>query len=278
MTERRLLLRRLSRHSLAVAGGVIVAAYVLLSMLAPVLSPHDPTRMVPGQQLSGPSVRFPFGTDEYGRDVLSRVIHGSRVSLTIAILSVAIAVSLGTGLGVAAGMSGRQMDNVIMRAMDVLFAFPAILLALFVLAILGPKPQHVVLAIGLVFSPQFARVTRAAVLTVKHLTYVEAAEAMGATTARLLRRHILPNISAPVIVQVSVTLSLAILTESALSFLGLGTQPPAPSWGSMLSASRRFMELAPWVAVFPGVAIAVVVLGFNLVGDGLRDVLDPRLR
>jgi peptide/nickel transport system permease protein len=175
-------------------------------------------------------------------------------------------------------MSGGQIDNLIMRAMDVIFAFPAILLALFVVAILGPRPEYVVLAIGLVFSPQFARVARAAVLTVKHLSYVEAAEAMGATVARLLFRHILPNISAPVIVQASVTLSLAILTESALSFLGLGTQPPTPSWGRMLSDSRHFMELAPWVAVFPGLAIMIVVLGFNLLGDGLRDILDPRLR
>jgi peptide/nickel transport system permease protein len=274
----RLLARRLARHGLAIIGAAVIASYVVVALLAPVISPHDPLRMMPGESLSGPSLRFPFGTDEFGRCTFSRVMHGSRVSLVIAVLSTTIALSLGTALGVAAGVSGRRTDNLIMRAMDVIFAFPAILLALFVLAILGPEPAHIVLAIGLVFSPQFARVARAAVLTVRHLAYVEAAEALGARRGRILLRHILPNISAPVIVQASVTLSLAILTESALSFLGLGTQPPAPSWGSMLSSARRFMELAPWVAVFPGVAIMVVVLGFNLLGDGLRDLFDPRLR
>jgi len=278
MSPGQILLRRLVRHTLALVGFVIILLYVALALLAPSLSPHDPVRMAPGQSLSGPSPQFLFGTDEFGRDIFSRVLYGSRVSLLIAAASVTIALGLGTGLGILAGVQGQRADNVIMRLMDVIFAFPAILLALFVVAILGPKAEHVVLAIGLVFTPQFARVSRAAVLTVKYLDYVEASRALGAAGMRILVRHILPNISAPVIVQLSITLSLAILTESALSFLGLGTQPPAPSWGSMLSAGRRFMELAPWVAVFPGLAIMVVVLGFNLLGDGLRDLLDPRLR
>lgn len=278
MSPGQILLRRLTRHTLALVGCAIILLYVALALLAPSLSPHDPIQMVPGQNLSGPSLRFLFGTDEFGRDVFSRVLHGSRVSLLIATASVAIALVLGTGLGVVAGVRGQRTDNAIMRLMDVIFAFPAILLALFVVAILGPKAEHVVLAIGLVFTPQFARVSRAAVLTVKYLDYVEASRALGAPGARILMRHILPNISAPVVVQLSITLSLAILTESALSFLGLGTQPPAPSWGSMLSTARRFMELAPWVAIFPGLAIMIVVLGFNLLGDGLRDLLDPRLR
>lgn len=275
---RRMLLRRLLRHPLALAGAAIVALYAVMALLAPVVAPYDPVRMAPGQALVGPGPRFPLGTDEFGRDILSRVLHGSRVSLFIAAASVAIALLLGTTVGVAAGLQGRRADNVLMRLMDVVFAFPAILLALFVVAILGPAARHVVLAIGLVYAPQFARVARAAVLATRHLEYVEAARALGASGLRVVARHILPNISAPVIVQVSVTLSLAILTESALSFLGLGTQPPAPSWGSMLSAARRFMELAPWVAIFPGAAIMGVVLGFNLLGDGLRDLLDPRLR
>jgi peptide/nickel transport system permease protein len=274
----RTLLRRLVRHPLALAGAAIVALYAAMSVLAPVVAPHDPVRMMPGHALTGPSAQFPLGTDEFGRDILSRVLHGSRVSLFIATTSVGIALVLGTTVGVAAGLQGRRVDNVLMRLTDVIFAFPAILLALFVVAILGPEARHVVLAIGLVYAPQFARVARAAVLATRHLEYVEAARALGASGLRVVARHILPNISAPVIVQVSVTLSLAILTESALSFLGLGTQPPAPSWGSMLSTARRFMELAPWVAIFPGAAIMIVVLGFNLLGDGLRDLLDPRLR
>jgi peptide/nickel transport system permease protein len=274
----RIALRRLRRHPLAVAGAALVVLYVALAAFAPALATHDPLRMERGQQLVGPGGQFLFGTDEYGRDIFSRVLYGTRVSLGVALASVVIATGSGTALGVIAGMQGRRVDGLVMRAMDVVFAFPAVLLALFIVAILGPRPQYVVIAIGVVFTPQFARVARAAVLAVMPLAYVEAALAAGATSARVLARHVLPNISAPVVVQVSVTLSLAILTESALSFLGLGTQPPAPSWGSMLSGGRRFMELAPWVAVFPGAAIMGIVLGFNLLGDGLRDLLDPRLR
>jgi peptide/nickel transport system permease protein len=277
-TPGRILLRRLGRHPLSLAGAAIVIAYAAMALLAPTIAPYDPVRMLPGQHMVEPSLRFLLGTDEFGRDILSRVLHGSRVSLSIAVASVAIALAIGTTAGVAAGLQGRGVDNAIMRVMDVIFAFPAILLALFVVAILGPGTRQMVAAIGLVFAPQFARVARAAVLATRHLDYVEAARALGASGARVVTRHILPNISAPVIVQVSVTLSLAILTESALSFLGLGTQPPAPSWGSMLSSARRFMELAPWVAISPGAAIMGIVLGFNLLGDGLRDLLDPRLR
>lgn len=263
---------------MSLAGAAIVVAYAAMALLAPTVAPYDPVWMLPGQHLGEPSPRFPLGTDEFGRDILSRVLHGSRVSLFIAAASVAIALALGTTAGVAAGLQGRGVDNAIMRVMDVVFAFPAILLALFVVAILGPGTRQMVAAIGLVFAPQFARVARAAVLATRHLDYVEAARALGASGSRVVTRHILPNISAPVIVQASVTLSLAILTESALSFLGLGTQPPAPSWGNMLSSARRFMELAPWVAISPGAAIMGIVLGFNLLGDGLRDLLDPRLR
>lgn len=267
-----------SQYPLTVLGGALVGAYVLTAILAPWVAPHDPVQMFPDVALAGPSSRFPFGTDEFGRCVLSRVLHGARVSLFVAAVSVLVALALGTTVGVLAGTRGGRLDNVLMRVMDVVFAFPSVLLALFVVAVLGPAAEHVVLAIGLVYTPQFARVSRAAVLSVRHLDYVEAARALGASELRIVWRHILPNISAPLTVQVSVTLSLAILTESALSFLGLGTQPPWPSWGSMLSAGRRFMELAPWVAVFPGAAIMGIVLGFNLLGDGLQELLDPRMR
>ncbi len=267
-----------ARHPLVVAGGALVGIYAVAALGASVLAPHDPLRMYPGRALAAPSPLFPFGTDEFGRCVFSRVVHGARVSLGIAGASVGVAVLLGTTAGVAAGVRGGLTDNLVMRSADVLFAFPSVLLALFLVAVLGPAPQYVVLAIGVVYTPQFARVARAAVLAIRHVEYVEAARALGASELRVVGRHILPNITAPLTVQVTVTLSLAILTESALSFMGLGTQPPFPSWGHMLSAGRRFMELAPWVAVFPGAAIMGIVLGFNLLGDGLQELLDPRLR
>ncbi|MCS7235075.1 MAG: ABC transporter permease [Armatimonadota bacterium] len=269
---------RWSQRPLTVVGTVLVCAYALAAVLSPWVAPHDPLHMYPGLALAGPSLRFPFGTDEFGRCVFSRILHGARVSLFVAGASVATALILGTTVGLVAGLRGGRLDNVLMRVMDVVFAFPSVLLALFVVGVLGPAPAHIVVAIGLVYAPQFARVSRAAVLTVRHLEYVEAARALGASELRILRRHILPNVAAPLIVQVSLTLSLAILTESALSFLGLGTQPPWPSWGNMLSAGRRFMELAPWVAVFPGASIMGIVLGFNLLGDGLQELLDPRMR
>jgi peptide/nickel transport system permease protein len=261
-----------------VVGGVIVAAYVAAAVLAPLLSPADPLQMQPRALLAAPGGGHPLGTDQFGRDVLSRLLHGARTSLAVACASVVLALAGGGTVGILAGYSGGLLDNVLMRAMDVIFAFPAVLLAIAIMAIAGTAAGTIITAIGLVFTPQFARVSRAGVLQTRGLEYVEAARAVGAGARRILGRHILPNISAPLIVQTSLSLSLAILTESALSFLGLGTQPPTPSWGNMLADSRRFMVLAPWTAVFPGAAIALIVLGFNLLGDGLRDFLDPRLR
>jgi peptide/nickel transport system permease protein len=191
---------------------------------------------------------------------------------------VALALAAGGAAGITGGYYGGRLDNVLMRIMDVIFAFPAVLLAIAIMAVAGTSVRNVVIAIGIVYTPQFARVVRASVLETRGLEYVEAAGALGARAARVLGRHIVPNITAPLIVQTSLSLSFAILTESALSFLGLGTQPPTPSWGNMLADARRFMVIAPWTAVFPGVAIALIVLGFNLLGDGLRDLLDPRLR
>ncbi|MDQ7858675.1 MAG: ABC transporter permease [Armatimonadota bacterium] len=270
--------RRFVRNRVAPIGLAIIAASVLVALVAPAVVPHDIRAMSPGDALAPPGGRYPFGTDEFGRDVFSRVVVGSRISLVVAFLSVAVAVALGTTIGLAAGYYGGWWDAVSMRAMDIVFAFPAILLAIAIMAVLGTSLFNLVIAIGVVYTPQFARVSRAAALAVRSLEFVDAARALGLGNARIVWRHIIPNVLAPVTVQISLSLSLAILSESALSFLGLGTQPPTPSWGNMLSEGRQFLEIAPWNAVFPGLAIMVVVLGFNLLGDGLRDLLDPRLR
>ena len=268
---------RLLRAPVAAAGAVIIGVYLLAAASAPVLSPHDPLAMASRSLLVPPGGPFPLGTDQFGRDLLSRLLYGARVSLAVSFASVVLALAGGGAAGIASGYYGGPVDGLLMRVMDVIFAFPAVLLAIAIMAVAGTAVWTVIVAIGVVYTPQFARVSRAGVLATRGLEYVEAAAAMGAGARRILLRHILPNISAPLIVQTSLSLSLAILTESALSFLGLGTQPPTPSWGNMLAESRRFMALAPWTAVFPGATIATVVLGFNLLGDGLRDLLDPRL-
>ena len=269
---------RLLRAPVAAAGAVIVGVYLLAAASAPVLSPHDPLSMASRSLLAPPGGPFPLGTDQFGRDLLSRLLYGARVSLAVSFASVVLALAGGGAAGIASGYYGGTIDGLLMRVMDVIFAFPAVLLAIAIMAVAGTAVWTVIVAIGVVYTPQFARVSRAGVLATRGLEYVEAAAAMGAGARRILLRHILPNISAPLIVQTSLSLSLAILTESALSFLGLGTQPPTPSWGNMLAESRRFMAMAPWTAVFPGATIAMAVLGFNLLGDGLRDLLDPRLR
>jgi len=261
-----------------VAGAVIVGVYLLAAVTAPALAPHDPLSMASQSLLAPPGGPYPFGTDQFGRDLLSRLLYGARVSLIVSVASVVLALAGGGAAGIVSGHYGGRIDGVLMRAMDIIFAFPAVLLAIAIMAAAGTAVWTVIVAIGVVYTPQFARISRASVLATRNLEYVEAAGALGAGTRRVLLRHILPNISAPLIVQTSLSLSLAILTESALSFLGLGTQPPTPSWGNMLADSRRFMATAPWTAVFPGATIAVIVLGFNLLGDGLRDLLDPRLR
>jgi peptide/nickel transport system permease protein len=269
---------RLARTPLAVAGVLIVAAYLLAAAGAPLFSPDDPLRMHSEALLAPPGGGHPFGTDQFGRDLLARLLYGARSSLAVAFGSVALALAAGGLAGILGGYRGGVLDNVLMRAMDVIFAFPAVLLAIAIMAIAGTAVGNVIVAIGVVYTPQFARVIRASTLETRGLEYVEAAGALGAGTLRILRSHVLPNITAPLIVQTSLSLSFAILTESALSFLGLGTQPPTPSWGNMLAEARRFMVIAPWTAVAPGAAIALIVLGFNLLGDGLRDLLDPRLR
>ncbi|GAC1316971.1 MAG: ABC transporter permease [Chloroflexota bacterium] len=271
-------LRRFRRNGIGMAGAIIVLMCVLVAILAPILAPYGPEETHPNWKLFWPNEYFLLGTDEFGRDILSRIIFGARISLQVGLLSVALALVIGASAGALAGFFGGWVDGAVMRSMDVLFAFPAILLAIGILAILGTGLANAILAIGIVYAPAFARLARASVLQLRDMEFVQAARVVGLGPFALLVRHVMPNTLAPLIVQTSFSLSTAILTEAALSFLGLGTPPSIPSWGSMLSASRRFVELDPWPAIVPGVAIMLLVLGFNLFGDGLRDVLDPRLR
>lgn len=263
---------------MAFIGLCIIAGYIVIALCAPLLAPYSPVDMDFGAILGGLSKEHPLGTDEFGRDVLSRLMHGARQTLAVAAGAVLLAIVVGVPVGMTAGFFGGRWDSVLMRGMDVLMAFPALLLALVVIAILGQSTVNVVIAIGIVYIPQFARVTRASVLSVRELEFIEAGRAIGLRSLPLVLRHVVPNITAAIVVQASVSLSLAVLYESALTFLGMGTQPPTPSWGLMLSDGRRFMELAPWTAVAPGLAIMGLVFGFNLFGDGLRDMLDPRVR
>ena len=266
------------RSHVGLVGAVLVCAFVLVAALAPLLSPYDPVSADFANVLSPPARAHPFGTDDIGRDILSRVVYGSRISLQAGLFTVAVALCIGLPLGLVAGYLGGQVDNVIMRALEVILSFPGLVLALGITAVLGPKLIHALFAIGVVFVPNFARLIRAQVLSVKEHDFVAAARALGASDRRLVILHILPNCLAPLLVQSSFSVAFGILTEAALSFLGMGTQPPTPSWGIMLSMGRGYLEQAPWLGAFPGFAIFLAVLGFNLLGDGIRDALDPRLK
>jgi peptide/nickel transport system permease protein len=271
-------LSQFRRSIVGLVGAALVAIFVLVAALAPLLSPYDPVATDFAEVLTPPSAKHPFGTDDIGRDILSRVIYGSRVSLQAGLFTVAVALSIGLPLGLIAGYVGGSVDNLLMRALEVVLSFPGLVLALGITAVLGPKLIHALFAIGVVFVPNFARLIRAQVLTVKENDFVAAARALGASDGRLVILHILPNCLAPLLVQSSFSVAFGILTESALSFLGMGTQPPTPSWGIMLSMGRGYLEQAPWLGAFPGAAIFLTVLGFNLLGDGIRDALDPRLK
>lgn len=249
--------------------------FAFLAIFGPVLAPYSPTAMKMTKRLAQPGPDFLLGTDDFGRDILSRILHGAGASFQVGVFSVAFSLVLGTLLGLVAGYQGGWFDTIIMTIMDVLFAFPAVLLAIAIMAMLGPTLNNVILAIGVVNLPVFVRLTRGAVLSVKNLLYIEAARSTGVTAPVIAIRHMLPNILAPLIVQASLTIAAAILTEASLSYLGLGNPPPAPSWGNMLSSGYGFMQISPWPAIFPGLAIMLAVLGFNLMGDGLRDALDP---
>jgi peptide/nickel transport system permease protein len=261
-----------------VAGALILALVAFAALFAPYLSPDDPLEMNPTLLLQAPSAEHWLGTDEFGRDILSRVIWGARISLYVGGIAVSIALVAGVSLGLVAGYYGGLVDDAISRLLDVVFAFPTILLALGIVGMLGPGLTNTMIAIGIVYTPQYARLTRSTTLAARERDFVASGIVSGAIVLRILRRHILPNVAAPLVVQTSLSLSLAILAEAALSFLGLGTQPPDPSWGTMVNTGQRLIELSPWPVVFPGLAIILAVLGFNLLGDGLRDAFDPRLR
>lgn len=265
------------REPVALLGMALVLVYVGVALTVGILPLRDPL-LLSTHRLEPPSAAFPLGTDALGRDLLSRILFGARLSMQVAVFSVTVATIVGGSLGLVSGYVGGAVDLLVGRAMDVLFSFPAILLALGIVAALGPDPSNVIIAIAVVYTPIFARVVRGPVLALKTREFVEAARAVGATPVRIVLRHVAPNLLSTVVVQVSLALSWAVLTEGALSFLGLSAQPPAPSWGVMLSEGRQYLEFATYLAIFPGMAIMVAVLGFNLLGDGLRDVLDPQRR
>lgn len=271
-------LRRLVRHRAAMVGLVVVVVFVAVAVFAPLVSPYDPARTNWASIRRPPSSSFWFGTDENGRDILSRIIWGARASLLAGVISVGIALAVGVPIGLAAGFLGGWVDALISRLADAMLACPFLILAIALAAFLGPSLENAMIAIGVSAAPIFIRLARGATLAAKVEDYVEAARGLGNPRWRIALRHILPNIVPPLLVQATLTIASAIIAEASLSFLGLGQQPPAPSWGSMLNTAQRFIEQAPWMAIFPGLSIFVVVLAFNLLGDGLRDALDPRQR
>jgi peptide/nickel transport system permease protein len=272
-------LRRFVRNRLALVGALIIACEIVCALAAPLLAPYDPLDQRLDQLKQAESAEHPMGTDELGRDQLSRVIYGSRISLEAAIYAVGLALLLGGPLGMLVGYYRGFWDEwVVMRVVDALQAFPFLILALALAATLGAGFGNAMIAIGIGFAPGFVRITRAQTLAVANQDYVLAARALGVRNGRILFRHILPNALAPLLVQTTLAMAAAILAEAGLSFLGLGVQPPTPSWGQMLSAAQGFISLAPWLAYWPGLAIFISVLGFNLFGDGMRDALDPHMR
>jgi len=265
---------RLRGHEAFLAGLAIIGLLAIVSVLAPVLAPHDPTAIHASDGLKPPSSTYLLGTDNLGRDILSRIIYAARTSLFVALGSVLVAGAIGVPLGLIAGYAGSKIDSVIMRVLDAILAFPVILLAILVVATLGTQTINLILTIGFVFIPYFTRLVRGNVLTLKEREFVAASRASGADDGYLVTRVILPNILSPIVVQASLTMSLAVLIEAALSFLGLGVQEPTPAWGSMLQNSQLYLREAPWFVFSPGICIFVSVLAFNLIGDGLRDLLD----
>jgi peptide/nickel transport system permease protein len=274
----RYFLHRYARNRMALVGLWVLLIVFASATLAPLVAPADPTKTDFAALLRPPSREHPMGTDDLGRDILSRVVYGARTSLLAGVISVGLALAMGLPLGLISGYFRGQLDNVLMRFTDALLSFPFLVLALAIAAILGTGLTKAMIAIGIVFTPGFIRLSRAQVLSERERTYVEAARAMGAPDRRIVLQHILPNSLSPVLVQASLAMAAAITAEATLSFLGLGTQPPTPSWGSMLNIAQAYLGRAPWMALWPGLAIFVTVLSLNLVGDGLREVLDPRLR
>lgn len=271
-------LLRIIKSKTSFIGLCIIIILIITAIFAPVIATHSPTDQTIVNRYQAPTADHWLGTDELGRDIFSRIVYGARISIQIGLFTVGISMIIGVLLGGIAGYFGRWIDLIIMRLIDILMAFPSILMAIALVAVLGPSLQNAMIAIGIVGIPQFARIVRSAVLSVKETEYIEAARAIGAKHKRILMQHVLPNCLAPIIVQATLGIGTAILDAAGLSFLGLGAQPPTPEWGAMLSDGRSALQTAPWVVAFPGIAIFLVVLGFNLFGDGLRDALDPRLK
>jgi peptide/nickel transport system permease protein len=271
-------MHRLFRNKLAITGMVIMGVFILTAILAPLLAPYDPLQQELVMRRRPPSQEHWFGRDDLGRDILSRVIYGSRFSLQVGVLSIGFAIVIGGFVGAVASFAGGWVDSIVMRLMDIMLAFPALLLAIAIVTILGPGLMNMLYAIGIVSIPAYARIMRASVLTVKEQDYILAARSVGVSPMRMLFRNVLPNCLTPMIVQGTLGIGTAILDAAGLSFLGLGAQPPKPEWGAMLGQGRYSMFTAPHIVLFPGLAIMLTVLGFNLLGDGLRDALDPRLR
>lgn len=271
-------LKRFRRNGLAVFGAVVLVLFVLLALGAPWITQYSPRQVTYTAITNPPSWTHWFGTDDLGRDVFARVVYGARVSLGIGFFSVLLASLLGTWIGLFSGYLGGWVDEVIMRLVDAMLALPFLVLAIVVSAVLGASLQNTILAISIVSLPGFARIARGEAIAVKEREYIQAATALGSRTRRIILQHVLPNISGPLIVQATLSIAQAILTESSLSFLGLGVQPPTPAWGSMLNTAKGYLEIAPWMALFPGAAIFLVVLALSLLGDGLREALNPRQR
>ena len=270
--------RVVRKNKIAAVAGIVLLVIFTLSILAPLLGLSDPVEMDPPNRMKSPGDLGLMGTDKFGRDIFSRILYGTRISLAVGVVAVLVAAFLGTLIGLIAGYIGKWQEYWTMRLMDVLFSFPSIILAILIVSIIGAGFTSIILAIALVQTPIFARVVRGSTLSVKNIEYVHAAEASGATTWMILRKHVLPNVAAPILVQLALSMSGAITMEAALSYLGLGAVPPTPSLGSMLSENRTSMELAPWAVLYPGLALAVIVLCINMFGDAVRDYLDPRMR
>lgn len=271
-------LRSFMRNKTAVVGFAIVVFFIILALLAPLISPYDYKAQVLSERLQAPSATHWFGTDDLGRDILTRTLYGARISLWVGFVSVIGSIIIGTFLGILAGFYGRWVDMIISRVFDILLAFPAILLAIAIVAILGPSLQNALYAIAIVNIPTYGRLVRSRVLSLRQEEFITAARATGVRDARILFRHILPNSLTPIIVQGTLGVATAIIEAAGLGFLGMGAQPPEPEWGKMLSDSRQFIQTAPWTVIFPGVSILLTSLGFNLMGDGLRDTFDPRMK
>ena len=277
MLNKKSILVFIKKTPIGFIGALFVIFLLFIAILAPYLTPYDPVSQ-DYQRFQSPNINHWLGTDSLGRDICSRIIQGTRVSMFVGLLAVTIALILGTNLGILSGYYGGKIDTVLMRFIDILLAFPGLVLAMLISGLLGPSLVNAMIAVGIMLTPSFARVSRGSVLTVKNEPYIASAKTIGCSNLYIILKYILPNIMVPLSVLFSISLSIAILAESALSFLGLGIQPPAPSWGGMLHQGRQFMEIAPWVAVFPGLAIMIAVLSFNFLGDGMRDGLDPKLK